>query len=104
MRFDREIESKIGKQVMGMVILLDAKGKVVNPNPAFGFSRTRMPSGRGCKSICPCARGYPSRWFRAGNNTSNGLFCVGFAVFTLRAGKPNVFLIAIDALAPTLLF
>ena len=49
MRFDREIESKIGKQVMGMVILLDAKGKVVNPNPAFGFypdkdaERPRMP-------------------------------------------------------------
>ena len=36
-RFDREIESKVGKQVIGMVILLDAKGKVVNPNPAFGF-------------------------------------------------------------------
>jgi hypothetical protein len=36
-RFDREIESKVGKQVIGMVILLDAKGKVVNPNPIFGF-------------------------------------------------------------------
>ena len=36
-RFDREIESKVGKQVMGMIILLDVKGKVVNPNPAFGF-------------------------------------------------------------------
>lgn len=36
-RFDKEIESKIGKQIMGMAVLLDAKGKAVNPNPAFGF-------------------------------------------------------------------
>ena len=36
-RFDMEIESKVGKQVMGMIILLDVKGKGVNPNPAFGF-------------------------------------------------------------------
>ena len=37
MRFDKEIESKIGKQVMGMLILLDAKGKEANSNQSFGF-------------------------------------------------------------------
>lgn len=36
-RFDKEIESNIGKQVMGMVILLDAKGNAVNANAAFSF-------------------------------------------------------------------
>ena len=36
-RFDKEIESKIGKQVMGMVILPDAKGKEANSNQSFGF-------------------------------------------------------------------
>ena len=36
-RFDKEIQSSAGKQVMGMVIQLDGKGKVINPNLPFGF-------------------------------------------------------------------
>jgi hypothetical protein len=37
-RFDKEIESNIGKQVMGMVITIDAKGNEVRGNRCLGFN------------------------------------------------------------------